>query len=542
MSADIVAHQDAAADVPKRGLLSPAGDPLVRAVGRVPAGVHAKLLVAFVGTAMLVVAVAVLGLRLLGQSNERVETLGTLQERAAAYGIVQSEVRHVRDLLAQRVDGDFPKMFRELNKEDIGKGGVLVDQSILSAANQLPAYTYADRLGFRPPPDDERLLSRIRATDRNLATVLHQLIDAEVGRTHAKPNSLRSTAESLAIDLDDQATKLANVTTARTDALIAQNARAYEHSRNLFIGAAAAAIVLALLLGFVLSWSLIGPIQSIDSRLAAIASGDFSGHVDVTNRDELGALATNVNRMNDELRRLYRELETTSQHKSDFLANMSHELRTPMNAIIGFSQVLREGLVGDVNAKQSEYLDDILSSGNHLLSLINDVLDLSKVESGQVELQVAPFSLQDALERGVSMVREQATTEGVQVTLHRNGTLEVVSGDERRIRQVIFNLLSNAVKFTPEGGEVDVSATQVDGEMRVSVADSGPGIGAEDLDRIFEEFQQTEAGARQREGTGLGLALSKRFVEMHGGRIWCESELGKGSTFEFTLPMSPVER
>jgi signal transduction histidine kinase len=286
----------------------------------------------------------------------------------------------------------------------------------------------------------------------------------------------------------------------------------------------------------------IGPIQSIDSRLAAIASGDFSGHVDVTNRDELGALATNVNRMNDELSRLYRELETTSQHKSDFLANMSHELRTPMNAIIGFSQVLREGLVGDVNAKQAEYLDDILSSGNHLLALINDVLDLSKVEAGQVELQVAPFSLQDALERGVSMVREQATTEGVQVTLQKNGGLDVVSGDERRIRQVIFNLLSNAVKFTPEGGQVDVSAARVDGEMRVSVADSGPGIAAEDLDRIFGEFQQTEAGARQREGTGLGLALSKRFVEMHGGRIWCESEVGKGSTFEFTLPVRPVAR
>ena len=173
---------------------------------------------------------------------------------------------------------------------------------------------------------------------------------------------------------------------------------------------AAGAIVLALLLGFVLSWSVIGPIQSIDSRLAAIASGDFSGHVDVRNRDELGALAVNVNRMNDELRRLYREVETASQHKSDFLANMSHELRTPLNAIIGFSQVLREGMVGDVNEKQTEYLNDILSSGQHLLSLINDVLDLSKVEAGQVELQVAPFSLQDALERGVSMVREQATT------------------------------------------------------------------------------------------------------------------------------------
>ncbi len=213
-----------------------------------------------------------------------------------------------------------------------------------------------------------------------------------------------------------------------------------------------------------------------------------------------------------------------------------------MNAIIGFSQVLREGMVGDVNAKQAEYLDDILSSGNHLLSLINDVLDLSKVEAGQVELQVAPFSLQDALERGVSMVREQASADGVQVALHSNGGLEVVTGDERRIRQVIFNLLSNAVKFTEEGGLVEVGAAQRNGEMEVSVADTGAGIAPEDLDRIFEEFQQTDAGARQREGTGLGLALAKRFVEMHGGRIWCDSELGKGSTFRFTLPVRPVER
>jgi signal transduction histidine kinase len=241
--------------------------------------------------------------------------------------------------------------------------------------------------------------------------------------------------------------------------------------------------------------------------------------------------------MNDELQRLYRELETASEHKSEFLANMSHELRTPLNAIIGFSQVLREGIAGDVNAKQAEYLDDILTSGNHLLALINDVLDLSKVEAGQVHLVLAPFSMRDALERGLSMVREQATRDGVQVTLHANGGLDTVTGDERRIRQVIFNLLSNAVKFTPRGGLVDVAATQSNGEVRVSVADTGPGIAAEDLDRIFQEFQQTEAGARHQEGTGLGLALSKRFVEMHGGRIWCDSEVGRGSTFVFSLPV-----
>jgi signal transduction histidine kinase len=294
--------------------------------------------------------------------------------------------------------------------------------------------------------------------------------------------------------------------------------------------------VLALFLGFVLSWSVIGPIQRIDARLAAIASGDFSGHVDVDNRDELGALAANVNRMNDELDRLYRELETTSRHKSEFLASMSHELRTPLNAIIGFSQVLRERMFGELNEKQEEYLDDILASANHLLSLINDVLDLSKVEAGQVELEKAPFSLREALESGVVMVRERATAEGVRVVLSAAPDVGLVDGDERRIRQVIFNLLSNAVKFTPAGGAVDVSAAQVNGEVQVAVADTGPGLATADYERIFEEFQQTELGLEQHEGTGLGLALSKRLVELHGGRIWVDSELGEGSTFVFTLP------
>ena len=291
-----------------------------------------------------------------------------------------------------------------------------------------------------------------------------------------------------------------------------------------------------------LSWSVIGPIQRIDTRLAGIASGDFTKHVDVSNRDELGALAANVNQMNDELRRLYKELETASQHKSDFLASMSHELRTPLNAIIGFSQVLREGMVGEVNEKQREYLDDILSSGNHLLSLINDVLDLSKVEAGQVELEVAPFSLRDALESGVVMVRGRATTDGVQITVADSSDVNIVDGDERRVRQVIFNLLSNAVKFTPTGGSVDVRATRVNGDVQVSVADTGPGIAAEDVERIFEEFQQTDAGFEQREGTGLGLALSKRLVELHGGQIWVESQVGEGSRFVFTLPSKEVTR
>ena len=512
----------------------------VRAVGRLPAKVHTKVLIAFVGTAVLVLAVGVLGLRVLAQSNHRVAALGVLQERAAAYGELQSNTRQIRLLLAENPSQDFYTVWPRGLPRGREASAVAIDLAVLSALARIGPATLPDGLGFAPHAEDARVLRKIRLTSNELTAVMRELVNSDGGVAPSGGRlPRRHTIEELSVELKQLATELANATTAKTEDLIAQNASSYASQRNLFVGVAAGAIVLALSLGFVLSWSVIGPIQRIDSRLAAIASGDFSGHVDVPNRDELGALGANVNRMNDELNRLYRVLEAASQHKSEFLANMSHELRTPMNAIIGFSQVLREQMFGEINAKQAEYLDDILSSGNHLLSLINDVLDLSKVEAGQIELEVSPFSLRESLQRGVVMVRERAVKDGVQVTL-ATPEIDLVEGDERRIRQVIFNLLWNAVKFTPEGGVVDVGATQVNGEVRVSVSDTGPGIPAEDLDRIFDEFQQTEAGIKQREGTGLGLALSKRLVELHGGRIWVESELGKGSIFVFTLPARRV--
>jgi PAS domain S-box-containing protein len=232
------------------------------------------------------------------------------------------------------------------------------------------------------------------------------------------------------------------------------------------------------------------------------------------------------------------ELEVASKHKSEFLANMSHELRTPLNAIVGFSQVLKERLFGQVNEKQDEYLDDILSSADHLLALINDILDLSKVEAGQVELDRGLFSLREALERGVVMVRERAMKNGVQLELAVDNSVDLVHGDERRILQVVFNLLSNAVKFTPSGGQVLVSAAKENGDVRIAVRDTGAGIPPDDQDRIFEEFQQArDSNGERPEGTGLGLALSRSLVELHGGRIWVESEPGHGSTFAFTIPV-----
>ncbi len=251
------------------------------------------------------------------------------------------------------------------------------------------------------------------------------------------------------------------------------------------------------------------------------------------------AIAIENARLFNEIQEKGRELELASRHKSEFLANMSRELRTPLNAIIGFSEVLKEQMAGPLSEKQLEYLTDILESGRHLLSLINDILDLSKIEAGRMDLQRSPFSFPDALRNGVMMIREQASQHDIDVRLEIAPEVDVIDADERKVKQTLFNLLSNAVKFTADRGRIEVRAELADGEVHVSVRDTGIGIAAEDQARIFEEFQQS-AFARGREGTGLGLALSKKFVELHGGKIWVESEVGQGSTFTFTLPLAAV--
>jgi signal transduction histidine kinase/putative methionine-R-sulfoxide reductase with GAF domain len=251
------------------------------------------------------------------------------------------------------------------------------------------------------------------------------------------------------------------------------------------------------------------------------------------------ALAIQNARLFREIEDKSRQIEAANRHKSEFLANMSHELRTPLNAIIGFSEVLGERLFGDLNEKQAEYTEDILSSGRHLLSLINEILDLSKVEAGRMELELAKFDLPLAIDNARTFVRERAAKHGIGLDVTVDERLGDFVGDERKIKQVLLNLLSNAVKFTPEGGRIGIKARQADGSVEISVSDTGIGIAPEDQPKIFEEFRQVGSDyAHKTEGTGLGLTLAKKFVELHGGRIWVESEVGKGSRFIFTLPMS----
>ena len=253
------------------------------------------------------------------------------------------------------------------------------------------------------------------------------------------------------------------------------------------------------------------------------------------------ALAIHNARLFREIEDKSRQIEAANRHKSEFLANMSHELRTPLNAIIGFSEVLQEKLFGDLNEKQAEYTSDILTSGQHLLSLINEILDLSKVEAGRMELEVAPFDLPLAIDNARTFVRERAVKHGITLDLDVDDRLGEYVGDERKIKQILLNLLSNAVKFTPEGGRISITANKTDTGAEISVNDSGIGIAPEDQPKIFEEFRQVGSDSTHKtEGTGLGLTLAKKFVELHGGKIWVESELGKGSTFTFTLPEKAI--
>ena len=320
-----------------------------------------------------------------------------------------------------------------------------------------------------------------------------------------------------------------------------------------------AGIALSVIASLVLARKMVTPIRALQEGATRIGGGDLGHRIEVHTNDELETLGEEFNRMTIQLRESYanleekveertrelsealKQLEIVNRHKSEFLANMSHELRTPLNAILGYTELIVDRIYGEVPDKILEVLERVEQNGRHLLGLINDVLDLSKIEAGRLTLTLNDYSIQDLVHTVFTSVESLASEKNLVLNFNVSPELPIGKGDEQRIAQVFLNLVGNAIKFTDEG-EVKVEVTASDGAFLVSVSDTGPGLSEADQVRIFEEFHQVDGSSTRKEGgTGLGLSIAKKIVEMHGGRIWVESTPGKGSTFNFTLPVR-VER
>ena len=484
-----------------------------------PATVHAKLLAAFLVMVLLLIIVGAVGLEVLSSVNRRADDLVKLQRKIAAYRQLQhdttSQLYSVSSALVVPEDRTLDATLRQLNQ-----------------------FGYdLDRLQF-VAKDEVDLLAQVRDDyEKFIGVVTHVVELIRSGKVKEGRELQLSQAGPLADRLERVTNQLVNRAEADMVASIEAGEDAYRTSRWVVIGFAVTSIGLALVLGYVISWSIIDPVQRMDARLREIAAGDFSRHVAVVNRDELGALAANLNRMSDELGRVYRELEAASRHKSEFLANVSHELRTPMNAILGFNELILDGIYGDVPAEVKVPLTDIQNSGRHLLRLINNVLDLSKIEAGRMELTPTEYLVQDTVDRVRASLSSLAAQKGLDLVTAVPEDLPVALADAGRITQCLMNLTGNALKFTREG-RVEIAVELRGDLLYYRVTDTGIGIAEDQVDTIFGEFRQGDATiTREFGGTGLGLSITKKIVEMHGGRIWVESELGKGSTFWFTIPL-----
>ena len=680
---------------------------VVSLVSRLPARVQTKLLAAFLAIVLLLVGLGAVGLHVLSGVNQQTKDLITLQHKIEAYRQLQ------HDTISQLYGVTSALLFSD-------------DRMLDDALRQLIQFGYDfDRLQF-VSKSEVALIDQVHQEYGRLIDAVKQVVSLiRAGKVKEAREIQQTQAGPLADRLERLTNKLVNVAEADMVAGIDSSDRAYGASQWIVIGFALGSVLLALSLGYVISWSLIEPMKEIEARLQRIAAGDFTQRVHVVNRDELGALAANVNIASEELARLYRqiqdqtrdlkrsieelqalgdvaqavnstlnleqvlativakaaelseaeagavyvvgqesrqfhlraiygisdalikaierqgigggetplgqaadrreplqiadlrdeaafalhdatleadyrailivpllredqvlgalvvrrkepglfpqytvdllqtfaaqsvfaiqnarlfgeleeksrELEVASRHKSQFLANMSHELRTPLNSVLGFSEMLADGIYGALPERASAALGKIQANGRHLLNLINDVLDLSKIEAGQLTLSPNDYVMGQIVQSVVASTETQARTKGISLVAAIADGLPVGFGDERRLTQVLLNLMSNAVKFTDQGS-VTIAASSSHGMFEVSVRDTGPGIATGEHARIFEEFQQVDnSSTREKGGTGLGLAIAKRIVELHGGRISVESAPGAGSTFRVALPVRTI--
>jgi len=511
---------------------------LPQLVARLPATVQKKLVAAFLVIVVLLIIVGAGGLIVLRQSNQRTQTVLELQRQVAAFRQLQHDTT-----------GQLYSVAAALLTPD--------ESNLDVTLRQIKQFGYdLDRLQF-VTKDEKELFNRVRENyERFISGGTRAIELIRAGRAAEARELQRIEIAPLANELERLTNELANNAEAKMVASVDASHDAYLMSQWIVGGFVVGSIALALVLGYAISWSLIGPVQQMAERFREIAAGDFSQEITLPNRDQFGDLAANLNRMSKELGRLYEQLEKrnrelaeanqkldeANRHKSLFLANMSHELRTPLTAIEGLAANMLDGITGPLNDKQIEYLADVRASSDRLARLIEDLLDLSIVAAGRAEMKPTAISL-DALVQevavGLRMIARNKRTDLEIVSVAPNLT---VWADRDRVAQVLTNLIGNAIKFTPPAGKITVSAHRNGGAWaEVAIADTGAGIAREEAGKIFDEFYQaTRPGKDKSQGVGLGLAISKKLVEMHGGKIWVESDIGKGSVFHFTLPTQPL--
>jgi len=482
------------------------------------ASLRTKLLMAFLLIEMLLISVGVIGLLSLREADQRTNQVVALQHKIEAYRQMQHDT--LRQLHGVSAALEFP------------------DETTLAIAlRQINQFGYdLDRVSF-VAKDEVALLNQLREEyARFIAVVSHIVNLIRNGRTAEAKQSERAELGPLADKLERLTNQLVNRAEADMVAGIDVSRQTYSKSQLLVAAVALASLVLTLVLGHAISRSVINPVGVIHHGLNRLAAGDFSQRIEVRNHDELGELAAHVNSTCEELQQLYRSLEEASRHKSQFLANMSHELRTPLNAILGFSELMLDGIYGEPSEKMRSALERIQRNGRHLLGLINDVLDLSKIEAGQLQLSLADYSVEELISGVHTSVESLAAEKNLGLRIAVPAGLPPARGDERRLAQALFNLVGNAIKFT-DAGEVRIEVEAKGKSLQFSVQDTGPGIDEPDQAKIFQEFQQVDNSiTKVKGGAGLGLAIVKRIVEMHGGRIWIVSRIGHGATFSFSIP------
>ena len=489
-------------------------------IARIRASVYVKLLVAFLGIVILMVVLAAVGLRALENADNRAAHLVEVERQIAAYRRLQhNATRQLYSISSAILSQDE----RTLD---------VISRRLLHIANDL------ERAEFVVSEDQREFLENTKVSYNALIEAGEETIELVRQGKRDQALELHNTRSTILADnLLRDTYALINVAEADMLEAAGSSKQAYLTSRRIVFFVSAISIILALVVGYSISSSLIRPMADIATRLRRISKGEFSENLSVANRDELGGLAENVNRMSVQLDRLYGELETANRHKSMFLANMSHELRTPMNSIIGFNRIVMRRCKDILPDQQYENLQKIAVSADHLLALINTVLDLSKIEAGRVELQLADFELPPLIEGCTRTVTPLLDEDRVVLSTEMPSKLPVLYGDQDKVRQILLNLLSNAAKFTDEGS-IKVSVDCRDGVISISVTDTGIGLPPDQIDKIFEEFAQLDSTTTRRHaGTGLGLAISKRLTELLGGDLVAQSEPGEGSVFTLTLPI-----